>query len=550
VATSSTPSSPPPIGLDRPTVLGGRYRLDRCLAYGGMAEVWTARDDVLGRRVAVKLLRPELADDALVRERFRREPLAAARLNHPNIVAIFDTVSEGGVEAVVMELVEGATLRERLDHEGTLDVQFVVHVGQAVAMALDTAHRAGIIHRDVKPGNILLGADGRVVLTDFGIATTTAGGDLTSNDVMMGTAKYLSPEHVQGRALDGRSDLYALAIVLYECLTGSVPFSGETDASTALARVTRDATPPSSLRPSLPPALNDLLVRTLARDPAERPSSAAVFRDELVRSVVLPRPAAPDGPATQPIARVGSEPSRVDLTVVTNRERTTSVPRPSPRTVTFEPVSPPRKTAVAAIHERRRHALVPIGVLLAAAAIAAGALIDVVKPWNVGGASSAISSGTTTAGNVGSGITDVAEFDPSPGDGAEHPKQTDYVRDGDLGTAWTTACYGVDTMYPKHGVGLVVSLQHDIAGHALVLDSPNSGWKAEVYVADQKGDDLAAWGTPVTTVNGDQAGANRIDLANAHGNQVLLWFTKLGKATGGCTKYPYQESVSELHVAP
>jgi serine/threonine protein kinase len=399
-----------------------------------MAEVWTARDDVLGRRVAVKLLRPELADDALVRERFRREPLAAARLNHPNIVAIFDTESEGGVEAVVMELVEGATLRERLDVEGSLDVQFVVHVGQAVAMALDTAHRAGIIHRDVKPGNILLGADGRVVLTDFGIATSTAGGDLTSNDVMMGTAKYLSPEHVQGRALDGRSDLYALAIVLYECLTGSVPFSGETDASTALARVTRDATPPLSLRPSLPPALNDLLVRTLARDPAERPSSAAVFRDELVRSVVLPRPPAPEGPATQPIARVGSEPSRADLTVVTNRERTASVPRPAPRTVTFEPVSPPRKTAVAAIHEKRRHALVPIGVLLAAAAVAAGALIFAVKPWNVDG-SSATPPESTAAGGTSNGITGVAEFDPSPGDGEEHPKQVDNVRDGDPATA-------------------------------------------------------------------------------------------------------------------
>jgi serine/threonine-protein kinase len=516
-----------------------------------MAEVWTARDEVLGRRVAVKLLRPELAADALVRERFRREPLAAARLNHPNIVAIFDTVSEGGVEAVVMELVEGATLRERLDDEGRLEVQFVVHVGQAVAMALDTAHRAGIIHRDVKPGNILLGADGRVVLTDFGIATTIAGGDLTSNDVMMGTAKYLSPEHVQGRPLDGRSDLYALAIVLYECLTGSVPFSGETDASTALARVTRDATPPASLRPSLPPALNDLLVRTLARNPADRPPSAAVFRDELVRAVVAPRPAAPDGPPTQPIARVGGEATRADLTVVTNRERTTTVPRPSPpRTLTFQPASPPRKKAVAAIHERRSHALVPIGILLAIAAIAAGALLLSIKPWRVGGSPDANASSGSTAGGVSNGIKEVLTFDPAPrGNSEENDDQLGNATDGDPATAWTTKCYAQPTMDPKDGVGLVASLDHDIAGRTLELDSPNSGWKASVYVANDVPDTLAEWGDPVATVDGNAAGPTAIPLTNAHGNKVLVWFTKLGKAAGACVKYSYQESVSELRVA-
>lgn len=519
-----------------------------------MAEVWTARDEVLGRRVAVKLLRPELAADALVRERFRREPLAAARLNHPNIVAIFDTVSEGGVEAVVMELVDGATLRERLDDDGRLEVEFVVHVGQAVAMALDTAHRAGIVHRDVKPGNILLGADGRVVLTDFGIATTIAGGDLTSNDVMMGTAKYLSPEHVQGRPLDGRSDLYALAIVLYECLTGSVPFSGETDASTALARVTRDATPPASLRPSLPPALNDLLVRTLARDPAERPASAADFRDELVRAVVAPRPAPPDGPPTQAIARVGGEPARPDLTVVTNRERTTTVPRPTqPRTLTFQPVSPPRKKAVAAIHERRSHALVPIGILLAIAAIAAGALLLSIKPWRVADSPDAnASSGTTVggaAGSAGSGIKDLLTFDPAPrGNNEENDDQLSRATDGDPATAWTTKCYRQATMNPKTGVGLVASLQDDIAGHSLVLDSPNSGWKASVYVSNDVPETLAAWGEPVTTIAGNQAGSTPIDLTSAHGNKVLVWFTKLGKAASTCL-YDYQQAVTELRVA-
>jgi len=196
-----------------------------------------ATDVVLDRQVAVKVLKAALADDPVVVERFRREAVAAAGLNHPYIVSIFDTVEDGGQEAVVMELVPGSSLRALLDENGSLGVDETLVIGRAVAAALDHAHQAGLVHRDVKPGNVLVTPEGRVKLTDFGIAKALENrhDDLTAENVMMGTAKYLSPEQVLGFPLDGRADLYSLGLVLYECLTGRAPFSGGTDGAIAVA---------------------------------------------------------------------------------------------------------------------------------------------------------------------------------------------------------------------------------------------------------------------------------------------------------------------------
>jgi eukaryotic-like serine/threonine-protein kinase len=273
-----------PDDRDRRVVLAGRYRLERRLAQGGMAEVWLATDLSLDRRVAVKWLKPSLASDPVVAERFRREAVAVARLTHPNIVAVHDVFAEGGRQAVVMQLVDGKSLRQLLDVQTRLSPELTIHIGTCVAAALDAAHRAGFVHRDVKPGNILVTPDGRVLLTDFGIAKGLDGGDdLTSDNVMMGTAKYLSPEQVRGRKLDGRADLYSLGLVLYECLAGRVPFIGETDADTALARLQRDPTDLARLRPTLARGLVDLIHRLLARNPNRRPASGADLRAELLR---------------------------------------------------------------------------------------------------------------------------------------------------------------------------------------------------------------------------------------------------------------------------
>ena len=240
--------------------------------------MWLANDTLLSRHVAIKLLKPSLAADPVVAERFRREAIAVARLNHPNIVAVYDSIADGGRQAVVMQLVNGKSLRQLLDEQKRLSPDLTMHIGSCVAAALDAAHQAGLVHRDVKPGNILITPDGRVLLTDFGIAkglADAAGEDLTSDNIMMGTAKYLSPEQVRGRKLDGRADLYSLGLVLYECLAGRVPFLGETDADTALARLNRDPTDLARLRPTLPYGLAQLIHQLLSRRPgrSSRPSS-------------------------------------------------------------------------------------------------------------------------------------------------------------------------------------------------------------------------------------------------------------------------------------
>ncbi|MGI9644290.1 MAG: serine/threonine-protein kinase, partial [Ilumatobacteraceae bacterium] len=244
-------AAPPPAS----TVIAERYELQRRLAQGGMAEVWLAVDLTLDRKVAVKWLKPTLATDEIVAERFRREAIAAASLNHQNIVAVHDVFEQDGRQAVVMQLVDGKSLRQLLDTQKRLSPELTCHIGSSVAIALDHAHEAGFVHRDVKPANIMITPDGRVLLTDFGIAKGLHGGeeeDLTSDNIMMGTAKYLAPEQVRGRRLDGRADLYSLGLVLYECLAGRVPFLGETDADTALARLQRDPTDLGHLRPTLP----------------------------------------------------------------------------------------------------------------------------------------------------------------------------------------------------------------------------------------------------------------------------------------------------------
>src|SRR6187200_2966104 len=280
------PSASPPPPPHAPTgeLLAGRYQLERRIGQGGMAEVWVASDIDLDRKVAVKWLRSTLATDPVVTERFRREAIAVARLSHPNIVGVHDVFVHDGRQAVVMQLVDGKSLRQLLDTQKRLGPELTIHIGAAIAGALDEAHRAGFVHRDVKPGNILVTSDGRVLLTDCGIAKgLTPDDDLTSDNVMMGTAKYLSPEQVRGRRLDGRADLYSLGLVLYECLAGRVPFVGASDADTALARLQRDPTDLARLRPTLSRGLVDLIHRLLARNPNRRPANGADLRAELLR---------------------------------------------------------------------------------------------------------------------------------------------------------------------------------------------------------------------------------------------------------------------------
>jgi hypothetical protein len=322
------PDATTPIQADR--LLGGRYRLVRPIAKGGMAEVWEGRDEILSRPVAVKVLQPHLATDGTFVERFRREAISAARLTHPGVVATFDTGTDAGTAWIVMELIRGDTLRHLLNSRGPMDPSMAIDVAAQIADALAHAHRAGLVHRDVKPANILLvEGDGtpRAKVTDFGIAKATeslGGLDLTRTGIVLGTPKYLSPEQVEGHEPDARADLYSLGVVLFEMLTGRPPFEGPTDMATAIAHVRQDAPRVSSQRPGIPPGLDNLVADLLAKDPAARIPTAAALRTALLALSAA-------APSRRPESRPADEPTRVGLpTPVQPAARLADRPAPAP----------------------------------------------------------------------------------------------------------------------------------------------------------------------------------------------------------------------------
>jgi serine/threonine-protein kinase len=264
-------------------VFSNRYEIERELAQGGMAEVYLARDQLLNRPVALKALFPEYAREPSFVERFRREAQAAANLNHPNIVAIYDWGQESGTYFIVMEYVEGRSLRDLIRAEAPIDANTTAEIGAEIASALAFAHREGVVHRDVKPGNVLLTRSGNVKVTDFGIARAGTGDGLTQTGSVMGTATYFSPEQAQGQSVDGRSDVYSLGIVLYEMVTGVAPFTGDSPVAVAYKHVREDPVPPSQRNTELPPDLQQIILTALAKDPDARYQSADDMRADLLR---------------------------------------------------------------------------------------------------------------------------------------------------------------------------------------------------------------------------------------------------------------------------
>src|SRR5437868_1889617 len=248
-----------------------------------MAAVWRAHDALLDRLVAVKLLHPQYAGDPEFLERFRREARAAARLSHPNIVPIYDVGEDPQTRApfIVMELVEGGNLKDRIRRAAPLSDREIRSIGATLAATLEYAHGKGLIHRDVKPQNILLGEDGRPRLTDFGIAQALASSGLTRTGAVMGSVHYIAPELVRGRQALPQSDVYSLGVVLYEMATGRVPFQAETDLAVALAHVEQTPAAPRALNARLGPELERTILRALAKSPDLRFSSAAEFADAL-----------------------------------------------------------------------------------------------------------------------------------------------------------------------------------------------------------------------------------------------------------------------------
>ncbi len=266
--------------VDRDTMIDGRYRVIKRLGSGGMADVYLVEDQQLGRHVALKLLYRHLAEDVQFVERFRREASSAAGLQHPNIVSIFDRGEWNGTYYIAMEYVEGHTLKEVIRERGPAPPEAASDILLQILRAARFAHQRGVVHRDLKPQNVLIDGDGRVQVTDFGIARAGAS-DMTETGSIMGTAQYLSPEQAQGRPVDARSDLYSIGIILYELLTGRVPFDAESPVSVALKQVSEAPIPPRELDPTLPPALEGVVLRALEKDPSRRFQSADEFIEAL-----------------------------------------------------------------------------------------------------------------------------------------------------------------------------------------------------------------------------------------------------------------------------
>ncbi|MEV4311473.1 Stk1 family PASTA domain-containing Ser/Thr kinase [Actinocrispum sp. NPDC049592] len=285
--------------MTTPRLLSNRYELGETLGYGGMSEVHKGRDVRLGRDVAVKVLRADLARDPQFQERFRREAQNAAALNHPAIVAVYDTgetrTEYGPLPYIVMEYVDGRTLRDIVKTEGPLPGQRAMEIMADVCAALDFSHRHGIIHRDVKPANVMITKTGAVKVMDFGIARAVHDGQaaVTQTAAVIGTAQYLSPEQARGETVDARSDVYATGCVLFELLTGEPPFTGDSPVAVAYQHVREDPRKPSQLNPRVSPQLDAIVLKAMAKGAANRYQSAAEMRMDIVRVLSGQRPAAP-----------------------------------------------------------------------------------------------------------------------------------------------------------------------------------------------------------------------------------------------------------------
>jgi serine/threonine protein kinase len=485
------------------TVLSGRYRLESKLGSGGMSTVYLATDEVLDRPVAVKLLHREISEEADQLERFRREARAAARLSHPNLVGVIDAGEDDGRPYIVFEYIEGRTLKRRLQEEGRLPIDEAVAYAIEIGRGLIAAHARKLVHRDVKPQNVLIDPDGRAKVTDFGIARSLEQQGMTATGRVLGTTDYVSPEQAMGEDVDERSDVYSLGVVLYEMLTGDVPFRAETQVGVAMKHVNEPMPDVQAKRPEVSAAVASVVDRATTKDPRDRYGTVAeMVRDlEQTLEVEAARRGGTSGEATSVLDSVPAHRRRL------GRRRRISGPG----------------IAVAIVL-----------LALVAAAVIFASRLDLGDSGSSGGG----------GGTAEVRIVSATDFDPF-GTGGEHPDEVDLATDGNpTGTGWTTE--GYQDAFDKPGVGIYVDTGKEVTPDSVELRFAQGGEDVEIRSASGQSapEDLDGW--QVIGRKSDVGTRVTIDTPNAKPSRfVLVWLTKLPEdtATG-----EFQSEIDDIRV--
>jgi len=464
------------------TVLSARYRLESKLGSGGMSTVYLARDETLERWVAIKVMHREISDQPDQIERFRREARSVAQLSHPNVVSVIDAGEDGGYPYIVFEYVEGETLKQRIERLGHLPLDESAAYAIEIARGLGTAHLQRLVHRDVKPQNVLIDAEGRAKVTDFGIARSLEGQRaLTATGRVLGTTDYVSPEQAMGQGVDARSDIYSLGVVLYEMLIGDVPFHAETLVGVAMKHVNEPMPDVQRRRPQVSAALAAVVETATDKDPDRRYADMPAMLGDLESALQVE------------VARSGGG-SHGEVTNVLD-----SVPAPRRRVLT-----------------RRRVSWAGVILVLAAAgaAIALAALTG--------------EEGPSHQGNVGTkpiAVEGAEDFDPLSDDQTEHSEDVGFAIDGNPQTAWTTETYTTSD-FGKAGVGIYLDASKPVKASQLEVRTATPGFPLDVYGATgSPPDSLDAWNGPIgsaTSVTKDET----VPLDSPTSFQYyLLWIT-------------------------
>jgi serine/threonine-protein kinase len=497
------------VGSGLPRLLAERYELSERLASSGMTSIWRGHDRVLGRDVAIKVLHPELAADPTFRARFSEEAVNAARLTHPNIVALYDTGEQEGVAYIVSEWVEGANLASLLVQRGPLPPPQAARLASEVAMALDYAHGAGVVHGNLRSSNILITLDGTMKVGDFSIAKAAASEDPDRTGEILGSTHHLAPEQLDSESVDGRADVYALGVCLFEMLTGRPPPAAN-DGQHPSRRS------PRSLRAGIPRDLDGVVTRAMAPEPGKRFQTAADMATALARS------AADDDTDPDEMVVVAASPA----------------PAPPRSARVADPLAGPR----------RRGWLGWALVLVGMAAVAVAVAVVLIQGIGAGRNSPPSTprqgqTATTLADGTALGVKEAHSFDPdgsaSPGDpaGQENEGKAGRAIDDDKGTRWETTRYKASDLGGlKPGVGLILDLGSPKQARSLELDVPSTGAEVTIYGADGASppETLADWGEPLAGRDevDEEHSVISLDSERAY-RYYLIWFTQLPKSQDG-----------------